>query len=94
MILFKSWGVLGYSWNHEMEESGMTKTHQMVEIFVSRWWHVRLGEGIKTEVRDILNFEGIGTMAGKGRWLHQQGQKPPKSIVIGRIVLAYSHDRT
>ena len=56
----------------------------------------------KFEARGTLSFEGIGTMAGRTQLKRggstSRAKKPPKSITIndtiGRIALAYSHDRT
>jgi hypothetical protein len=67
--------------------------------FCAPLWHVQFGEGIKTEIRDTPIFEGIGTMAGKagkGRWLHQQGQKTTEKhrYWVNRIGILTGQDMT
>src|SRR6266849_8596501 len=67
----------------------------MMEIFVLRSRHVQLGEGVKLKsgthcASKVLQRWEIRRNSGP---VAPPGPKSPKSIPIGRIVLAYSLDR-
>jgi hypothetical protein len=107
---FQILGVLGYSRNPSMKWKSLdiprktlprhqvTKTHQMMEIFVPRWRHVLLGEDVKLKseahrASKLLERWQVGAKLETGGST-SRAKNPPKSIAIGQIVLAYSHDRT